>query len=55
MRALAILFFAALLIAVIWRATGHALPLIDYNIGGFGGWFGPEIRITPPGYNVPLP
>ena len=50
-----IILFLVIVLGIIWRVTGHALPLFDYQIGGFGGWFGPEIRITPPGYNAPIP
>ena len=38
MRALVILFFAVIVIALVWRTTGHPLPLFDYQIGGFGNW-----------------
>ena len=55
MRALVILFFAVIVIALVWRTTGHPLPLFDYQIGGFGNWAPPEIRIRPPGYDLQIP
>ncbi|MDP9270414.1 MAG: hypothetical protein M3P14_05490 [Chloroflexota bacterium] len=56
MRTMAIVFFTALAVALVWRAMGHPLPIIDSPFGPFGMPLAPpEIRIQAPGYNVPLP
>jgi len=55
-RIVAIVFFAALAVAIFWRATGHPLPIIDSPFGPFGMPLAPpEIRIQAPGYGIPLP
>jgi len=53
---LVVLFFGILAFAVVWRATGHPLPILDSPFGPFGTPLAPPaIRIQAPGYNVPLP
>ncbi len=45
-----------LLLAVAWKATGHELPLVDYQLGPIGGpMIQPKIEVQPPGYDVNLP
>jgi hypothetical protein len=42
--------------AVVLKAAGYDLPLIDYPIGPLGeSWTRPQIEVRPPGYEVPLP
>jgi hypothetical protein len=51
------LLLVGILVAVVWKATGHDLPGIDYQLGPIGGPgpVAPQIEIKPPGYDVDLP
>ena len=45
-----------LIAAVAWKATGHELPVVDYQVGPIGGpMMQPQIEVMPPGYDVNLP
>jgi hypothetical protein len=50
------LLLVFLIAAVAWKATGHALPVVDYQLGPIGGpMMQPQIEVKPPGYDVNLP
>jgi hypothetical protein len=56
MRLLVILALGGIGVAVVMKAAGYDLPLLDYPIGPLGeGWTRPQIEVRPPGYDVPLP
>jgi hypothetical protein len=56
MRLLVILALGVIGVAVVMKAAGYDLPLLDYPIGPFGETLTrPQIEVRPPGYDVPLP
>jgi hypothetical protein len=58
MRYVLTLLLVGVLVAAAWKATGHQLPVVDYQIGPLGApgpVVGPEIEVKPPGYDVHIP
>jgi|GEM_PF-6743728 len=56
MRFLLSLAAVLLVVALAWKATGHALPFVDFGVGPLGApLVQPQIQIQAPGYNPNLP
>lgn len=56
MRLILGLVLVFLLLTAGWKATGHQLPVIDYQLGPIAGpVVQPKIEVKPPGYHVNVP